>query len=467
MPLLPVVTTAPMTTVGAPTLPGPITTAGSPSPPAPVTSAPPTTTVFTPKQVTSTFAGSRDVRPGTLPVPSRAVSTASGCADRRLRPPRATVAVPRHACKRRATAAAVPGGAPQRPATAAAAASSASSRGSSMAAVANSVPRSTHRAFPPSTTDAATTGATSAQLGGVLAGRPADPSGPVPALPVATTNLAAGSSPSPVYTTAPERITPFPQFDGPFGSAGHYPDYSDQAPPASLFRTSEPVRHGAPTQTPPRFAKIDFATYDGTEDPLNWLNQCDQFFHGQRTLAPERTLVASYHLRGAAQTWYYALGQDEGRMPPWERFRELCLLRFGPSILGSFLAELSRLPFTSTVQDFVDRFQALACHASGVTMQQRADLFVGGLPDHIRVDVELRGPQDLQTAMYYARLRVSRPGHAVGSPGSRRPTGRLAAPCAGPATPDRPDDYPPGRDAALPSSLSGGADGAAAPGPLL
>uniref|UniRef100_A0A453EIA0 Uncharacterized protein n=1 Tax=Aegilops tauschii subsp. strangulata TaxID=200361 RepID=A0A453EIA0_AEGTS len=45
----------------------------------------------------------------------------------------------------------------------------------------------------------------------------------------------------------------------------------------------------------------------------------------------------------------------------------------------------------------------MACHASGVTAQQRADLFVGGLPDHIRVDVELRGPQDLQSAMYYAR----------------------------------------------------------------
>uniref|UniRef100_A0A453R5Z9 Uncharacterized protein n=1 Tax=Aegilops tauschii subsp. strangulata TaxID=200361 RepID=A0A453R5Z9_AEGTS len=50
-----------------------------------------------------------------------------------------------------------------------------------------------------------------------------------------------------------------------------------------------------------------------------------------------------------------------------------------------------------------DRFQALACHAPGVTALQRAELFIGGLPDHIRVDVELKGPQDLQTAMYYAR----------------------------------------------------------------
>ena len=40
-------------------------------------------------------------------------------------------------------------------------------------------------------------------------------------------------------------------------------------------------------------------------------------------------------------------------------------------------------------------------------------------------------------------------------------------PGAGPATSGRSDDYHPGRDAALPSALSGGADGATAPGPLL
>jgi hypothetical protein len=138
-------------------------------------------------------------------------------------------------------------------------------------------------------------------------------------------------------------------------------------------------------------------------DPLNWLNQCEQFFRGQRTLASDRTWIASYHLRGTAQTWYYALEQDEGGMPPWERFRDFCLLRFGPPIRGSRLAKLGRLPFTSSVQDFADRFQTLACHAPGVTARQRAELFVGGLPDHIRVDVEMREPQDLQLAMYYAR----------------------------------------------------------------
>uniref|UniRef100_A0A453C9U2 Uncharacterized protein n=1 Tax=Aegilops tauschii subsp. strangulata TaxID=200361 RepID=A0A453C9U2_AEGTS len=75
------------------------------------------------------------------------------------------------------------------------------------------------------------------------------------------------------------------------------PAYS--APSSSLLRADEahpPVVH---VQTPPRFSKLEFVTYDGTVDPLNWLNQCDQFFRGQRSLASDRTWIASYHLRGA------------------------------------------------------------------------------------------------------------------------------------------------------------------------
>lgn len=179
------------------------------------------------------------------------------------------------------------------------------------------------------------------------------------------------------------------------GLPGYAEAYSSLTPPSI---PAAPGRHegafaaASHGQQPPRFAKLDFFTYDGTVDPLNWLNQCEQFFRGQRTLASERTWLASYHLRDAAQTWYYALEQDEGGMPSWERFRDLCLRRFGPPVRGSRLAELGRLTFTGTVQDFADRFQALACHAPDVSGRQRADLFIGGLPDHIRVDVELREP---------------------------------------------------------------------------
>lgn len=158
----------------------------------------------------------------------------------------------------------------------------------------------------------------------------------------------------------------------------------------------------AEARASPRFYKLEFATYDGSEDPLNRLNHYEQLFRGQRTPASDRTWLASYHLKGPAQTWYYALEQDEG-MPLWDRFTELCRLRFGPAVRGSRLAELGRLPFLSTVQECADRFQALLCQARDISPLQKTELFVGGLPEHLRVDVELRVPRDLQTAMYLAR----------------------------------------------------------------
>jgi hypothetical protein len=59
--------------------------------------------------------------------------------------------------------------------------------------------------------------------------------------------------------------------------------------------TSLPDQEGAafslPSQEPqpPRFYKLEFTTYDGTADPLNWLNQCEQFFWGQHTFTSDRT----------------------------------------------------------------------------------------------------------------------------------------------------------------------------------
>jgi hypothetical protein len=54
------------------------------------------------------------------------------------------------------------------------------------------------------------------------------------------------------------------------------------------------------------------------------------------------------------------------------------------------------------VQDFAERFNAILCHARNLNNLQKAKLFVGGHPDHIRVDVAMRAPQDLPTAMYLA-----------------------------------------------------------------
>ncbi|CAD6209747.1 unnamed protein product [Miscanthus lutarioriparius] len=125
-----------------------------------------------------------------------------------------------------------------------------------------------------------------------------------------------------------------------------------------------------------KYHKITFDTYDGRDDPLGWLNKCDKVW------------MASYHLKGVAQQWYLVLETDIGR-PSWPDFRRYCLQRFGPALNTNHLA---RLPFGANVDAYMEAFQARAAHAEDLTTLQRAKLFTGGLPDYIRVDVELHQP---------------------------------------------------------------------------
>ena len=42
-------------------------------------------------------------------------------------------------------------------------------------------------------------------------------------------------------------------------------------------------------------------------------------------------------------------------------------------------------------------------YASNISATQKAEPFIGGLPDHTKMDVELHAPQDLKMAMYHVR----------------------------------------------------------------
>ena len=141
----------------------------------------------------------------------------------------------------------------------------------------------------------------------------------------------------------------------------------------------------------PKYHKLVFPTFDGKEDPLGWLNKCEQFFQGHQTRHADRVWLASYHLTGVAQQWYLVLEADSGR-PLWEEFRMLCHQRFGPPLSTNHLSDLARLPFASTVDAYMEAFQARAAHAGRLSPGQKAKLFTGGLPEHIRVDVELHDP---------------------------------------------------------------------------
>jgi hypothetical protein len=46
--------------------------------------------------------------------------------------------------------------------------------------------------------------------------------------------------------------------------------------------------------------KLLFPTYGDREDPLAWLNRCDQFFHIQSTAEADKVFLATFHMIGDA-----------------------------------------------------------------------------------------------------------------------------------------------------------------------
>ncbi|XP_066351724.1 uncharacterized protein [Miscanthus floridulus] len=85
----------------------------------------------------------------------------------------------------------------------------------------------------------------------------------------------------------------------------------------------------------PRIHKLSFPTYDGKEDPLPWINRCEQFFRGQKT---RRTIKSGQ-------------GGDD-----WAYFARCVNERFGPPTWRNPLGELASLRKTTTIDDYIERF---------------------------------------------------------------------------------------------------------------
>jgi hypothetical protein len=95
---------------------------------------------------------------------------------------------------------------------------------------------------------------------------------PPPSMGVPITQIQFPHSPSPV-----------PSMSSILG--GSCPAPSQAMPSAPMFYNPPqphiPPEPGHPTV--PRYQKLSFPTYDGKDDPLGWLNKCEQFFRGQQT----------------------------------------------------------------------------------------------------------------------------------------------------------------------------------------
>jgi hypothetical protein len=76
--------------------------------------------------------------------------------------------------------------------------------------------------------------------------------------------------------------------------------------------------------------KLMFLTYDGLDDPLQWLNHCDQFFRVQETPPAGKVFLTTFYMTGEASQRYTLLQRNRGT-PSWE-FTQLVNKCFGPPL---------------------------------------------------------------------------------------------------------------------------------------
>ena len=85
----------------------------------------------------------------------------------------------------------------------------------------------------------------------------------------------------------------------------------------------------------------------------------------------------------------------------------------------SLLGELKLLHRTSTVEDYCDRFMALACRDHELSEDQQVQLFVAGLRNPLQIDVALRSPRTMNEAIKLARAYEQH--QAISDPPPSRP----------------------------------------------
>jgi hypothetical protein len=130
----------------------------------------------------------------------------------------------------------------------------------------------------------------------------------------------------------------------------------------------------------PTTHKLEFRKYDGTDNPLPWLNWCEWYFTVYRTPKPKRVAMVACYLLDDVQLWFHRLELNGGR-PSWSQFIQLVNARFGLPLTDTLLRELAMLRCTGSVDEFAKRFMALSCRDPTITEQQQIRLFTTGLGD--------------------------------------------------------------------------------------
>jgi hypothetical protein len=152
----------------------------------------------------------------------------------------------------------------------------------------------------------------------------------------------------------------------------------------------------------PTTHKLEFLKFNGTSEPLPWLNCCERYFLVRRTPEHQCVAFATFYLLDDGQLWFHRLELNDGR-PTWPQFVQFVNARFGPPLTDSPVGALAMLRHSGSVDDYAKQFMALSCRDTSLSEPLQVQLFITGLGDPLRTGVALQQPASLDDVVIFTR----------------------------------------------------------------
>ncbi|KAM7497180.1 hypothetical protein LguiA_021594 [Lonicera macranthoides] len=156
--------------------------------------------------------------------------------------------------------------------------------------------------------------------------------------------------------------------------------------------------------------KYEFPKFDGDDDVIDWLQQCNCFFLINPMPMNERVMFTSLYLSGKARKWLFIRFKSLADVS-WELFKKEITKRFANQGYYNVVADLHELKQAGSVEEYQNKFEDLRNQVlekeSNMTETYFISAFIGGLQPELKNFVYMLKPSTLEDAVTLARLQES------------------------------------------------------------
>lgn len=143
------------------------------------------------------------------------------------------------------------------------------------------------------------------------------------------------------------------------------------------------------------------------DDPIGWLQQCENFFDMSGTPFEQWVNIATGHFCGRANVWLQNICIP-WQMINWQQFCQMIADRFTQANANEAVEMLKNIQLTASVQSYIDKFEECVqlVKRDHPYLQEPflMSCFIGGLRAYIKHDVSGQRPRGMLEAYWYAKV---------------------------------------------------------------